>query len=60
MAAAAMRAIDALPLPCTRLIGREAKRAAARAVLLEDAVPLLTLVGLEEGKPEAAGLRRRP
>jgi predicted ATPase/DNA-binding CsgD family transcriptional regulator len=34
-----------LPLPRTRLIGREIERAAARTYLLEDAVPLLTLTG---------------
>jgi non-specific serine/threonine protein kinase len=34
-----------LPLPRTRLIGREADIAAARAFLLADAVPLLTLTG---------------
>jgi hypothetical protein len=54
MAAAAMRAIDALPLPRTRLIGREAERAAARALLLEDAVSQLTLAG-----PDGVS-RRRP
>src|SRR3954466_3141674 len=35
----------ALPIPRTRLIGREAEVAAARAFLLDDAVPLLTLTG---------------
>ena len=34
-----------LPTPRTRLIGREAERARARSLLLDDAVPLLTLVG---------------
>ena len=34
-----------VPIPRTRLIGREAERAAARAFLLDDAVPLLTLTG---------------
>jgi predicted ATPase/DNA-binding CsgD family transcriptional regulator len=33
------------PIPRTRLIGREEEIAAARAFLLEDAVPLLTLTG---------------
>ena len=31
--------------PGTRLIGREAERAAARTLLLDEAVPLLTLTG---------------
>src|SRR4051794_21045572 len=34
-----------LPLSRTRLIGREVERVAARAFLLDDAVPLLTLTG---------------
>jgi non-specific serine/threonine protein kinase len=34
-----------LPLPRTRLIGRESERETARALLLEEAVPLLTLTG---------------
>ncbi len=34
-----------LPLPRTRLIGRDAERVAARALLLDEAVPLLTLTG---------------
>src|SRR4051812_39667961 len=34
-----------LPIPRTRLIGREAEIAAARALLLDEAVPLLTLTG---------------
>src|SRR5262245_21133248 len=34
-----------LPIPRTRLIGRETERAAARALLLEEAVPLLSLTG---------------
>jgi non-specific serine/threonine protein kinase len=34
-----------MPIPRTRLIGREAERAAARAFLVDDAVPLLTLTG---------------
>ena len=33
------------PHPRTRLIGRETERAAARTLLLEEAVPLLTLTG---------------
>ena len=35
----------ALPIPRTRLIGREEERASARDYLLEEAVPLLTLTG---------------
>jgi predicted ATPase/DNA-binding CsgD family transcriptional regulator len=34
-----------VPIPRTRLIGREAVRAAARSLLLDEAVPLLTLTG---------------
>jgi predicted ATPase/DNA-binding NarL/FixJ family response regulator len=34
-----------MPIPRTRLIGRETERSAARALLLEEAVPLLTLTG---------------
>jgi non-specific serine/threonine protein kinase len=34
-----------LPIPRTRLIGRETERATARALLLDEAVPLLTLTG---------------
>jgi predicted ATPase len=34
-----------MPIPRTRLIGREAEVATARTALLEDAVPLLTLTG---------------
>ena len=33
------------PIPRTRLIGRQAERATARARLLDEAVPLLTLTG---------------
>ena len=44
-AAASTLAPDAVPSPRTRLIGREAERATARAFLLDDAVPLLTLTG---------------
>lgn len=33
------------PIPRTRLVGRESERIAARALLLDQAVPLLTLVG---------------
>jgi non-specific serine/threonine protein kinase len=34
-----------LPFPRTRLIGRDAERAAARRLLLDEALPLLTLTG---------------
>src|SRR5215217_6577226 len=34
-----------LPIPRTRLIGRAAERSAARTLLLDEAVPLLTLTG---------------
>lgn len=34
-----------LPNPRARLVGREGEREAARALLLDDAVPLLTLTG---------------
>src|SRR3954447_4530598 len=34
-----------LPLPRTRLIGREVERTTARSLLLDEAVPLLTLTG---------------
>ncbi|MFN8662388.1 MAG: LuxR C-terminal-related transcriptional regulator [Thermomicrobiales bacterium] len=44
-ASTASRTTDALPVPRTRLIGREVVVAAARALLLEDAAPLLTLTG---------------
>ena len=36
---------NTLPVVRTRLIGREAERAEARSLLLDDAVPLLTLTG---------------
>ena len=46
MAAHAMpHLLGPLPLPRTRLIGRETERVAARAFLLQEAVPLLTLTG---------------
>jgi non-specific serine/threonine protein kinase len=44
-ASAASLPFGSVPTPRTRLIGREADRAAARAFLLDDAVPLLTLTG---------------
>jgi non-specific serine/threonine protein kinase len=37
--------VEALPRPRTSLIGREAEIASARALLVEDAIPLLTLTG---------------
>lgn len=37
--------LGSLPIPRTRLVGREAEVAAARAFLLDEAVPLLTLTG---------------
>jgi Ni2+-binding GTPase involved in maturation of urease and hydrogenase len=45
MAAPASPLLGSLPIPRTRLIGREAERAAGRAHLLDEAVPLLTLTG---------------
>jgi predicted ATPase/DNA-binding CsgD family transcriptional regulator len=36
---------NAVPIPRTRLIGRESERGTARASLLDEAVPLLTLTG---------------
>jgi predicted ATPase/DNA-binding CsgD family transcriptional regulator len=37
--------LESLPVPRTRLIGRDAERAAAGALLIDEAVPLLTLTG---------------
>lgn len=45
MVVSTLTANPSLPIPRTRLIGREEERATARALLLEDAVPLVTLVG---------------
>src|SRR5688572_20343085 len=45
MAVPASSLLGSIPIPRTRLIGREAERATARALLLEEAVPLLTLTG---------------
>jgi predicted ATPase/DNA-binding CsgD family transcriptional regulator len=42
--ASALR-LGSLPIPRTRLIGREAERATARRLLVDEAVPLLTLTG---------------
>ena len=44
-APAASPLLGSLPIPRTRLIGRETERSAARAFLLDEAVPLLTLTG---------------
>lgn len=44
-ATAAARPLGTLPIPRTRLIGRERERAAVRDLLLEEAAPLLTLTG---------------
>ncbi len=44
-ASTSSRTSDALPRPRTRLIGRGAEIDAARAFLLDEAVPLLTLTG---------------
>lgn len=45
VAAASERLSGALPIPRTRLIGRDAEIATAQSFLLEEAVPLLTLTG---------------
>jgi predicted ribonuclease YlaK len=45
MAIPASSLLGSLPIPRTRLIGRQAEVATARALLLDDAVPLLTLTG---------------
>ncbi|MBA2597194.1 MAG: hypothetical protein H0V00_11290, partial [Chloroflexia bacterium] len=45
VAPAASRLLASLPISRTRLIGRETERSAARASLLDEAVPLLTLTG---------------
>jgi non-specific serine/threonine protein kinase len=45
VAAAPERRSSSLPIPRTRLIGREAEVAGAHVFLLDDAVPLLTLTG---------------
>jgi predicted ATPase/DNA-binding CsgD family transcriptional regulator len=37
--------LGSLPIPRTRLIGRETERATARGLLLDEAVPVLTLTG---------------
>lgn len=45
------------PIPRTRLIGRENERAAARALVAEETVPLLTLTG--PGGQDAIGFGHR-
>lgn len=45
VASAASPLLGSLPIPRTRLIGREAEIAMARSFLLDEAVPLLTLIG---------------
>jgi predicted ATPase/DNA-binding CsgD family transcriptional regulator len=45
MTTSASSLLGSLPIPRTRLIGRPAEVSAARALLLDEAVPLLTLTG---------------
>ncbi len=45
VASAASPVLGSLPIPRTRLIGRQSERATARTLLLDEAVPLLTLTG---------------
>ena len=45
VASAASPLLGSLPIPRTRLIGRQSERATARTLLLDEAVPLLTLTG---------------
>src|SRR3954453_7704365 len=45
MVTSASALLEPVPIPRTRLIGREAELALARALLLEEAIPLLTLTG---------------
>jgi predicted ATPase/DNA-binding CsgD family transcriptional regulator len=45
IAAAKSSPLGSLSIPRTRLIGREAERAKARSILLDEGVPLLTLTG---------------
>ncbi|MBW3634069.1 MAG: XRE family transcriptional regulator, partial [Chloroflexi bacterium] len=45
IASASALQLGSPPIPRTRLIGREDERSTARALLLDEAVPFLTLVG---------------
>ena len=45
MVVPALSLVGSLPFPRTRLIGRDAELATARSLLLDEAVPLLTLTG---------------
>src|SRR3712207_608314 len=45
MPASASPLFTPVPMPRTPLVGRESERGAAREMLLEEAVPLLTLIG---------------
>src|SRR5215207_6402561 len=45
MAASAASLLPSVPIPRTRLIGRETQLAAAQTLILDEAVPLLTLTG---------------
>jgi predicted ATPase/DNA-binding CsgD family transcriptional regulator len=45
VASASALLVASLPIPRTRLVGREVERATARGYLLDEAVPLLTLTG---------------
>jgi predicted ATPase/DNA-binding CsgD family transcriptional regulator len=45
VASAASPLLGSLPIPRTRLIGRETERSTARVLLLDEAVPLVTLTG---------------
>src|SRR3954467_5271847 len=45
MVVPALSLLGSIPIPRTRLIGRDAELATARSLLLDEAVPLLTLTG---------------
>jgi hypothetical protein len=53
-----VRELASLPTPRTRLIGREAERGTAHALLLDEAIPLMTLTGPGgvAGAPQASTL----